>query len=154
MGCFLPRSKPAERKNEVSIKNPEVSDGSEASSTRDYYEITKLVNEKLGGPRTTASTSTNTTTSFSTDVVIELPGGSIALSRSEYRELFVKVNGFRGAKGELILMLSPRLRQAFPALYKYGIIRYDYSLGAWRVDLRRLLQVLKVYRTPHKPSSS
>jgi len=148
MGCFLPRSKPAERKNEDSIKSPEVSDGSEASSTRDYYEITKFVNEKLGGPRASASTSTNTTTSFSTDVVIELPGGSIALSRSEYRELFVKVNGFRGAKGELILMLSPRLRQAFPALYKYGIIYYDPLCSAWRVSISRLLKRVRVLTAP------
>jgi hypothetical protein len=123
---------------------------SDASSAHDYYEIAKLVNERLVRPGAATSTSTSTSTSTaSDDVVIELPGGpSIGLSFSEYRELIARVNGFPGAWDRLVSALSPRLRQAFLALYKHSLVYYDYSLGAYRVNFARLMNRVRVLRAP------
>jgi len=94
----------------------------------------------------------STAATTSADVVIELPGGSsIVLSFSEYIELIARVNSFTGSRNELIQRLSPKLKQAFEALYRLGAIYYDFSIGAWRVNFQRLRQVVKVYQAPYKP---
>jgi hypothetical protein len=101
---------------------------------------------------TESSGKLSTATTATTDVVIDLPGGSsIGLSFNECRELIARVNGFTRSWNELISSLPQKLRQALVALYRHGIIYYSYSSGVWRVDFRRLLQVLKVYRAPYKP---
>jgi predicted transcriptional regulator len=101
---------------------------------------------------TESSKKLSTTATTTANVVIELPGGSsIVLSFSEYRELIAIVNGFKGSRNELIQRLSSKLKQAFEALYRLGAIYYDPSIGALRVSLLRLSQVVKVYQAPYKP---
>jgi len=135
----LPRSAQAVRlkKSKSFAEGGEL--GKHAEPGKDFDEVEKLIYEKLVKSDTATSNS---------DVVIELPGCSIGLSFSEYRELIAKVNGFPGAWSRLVSALSPRLRQAFLTLYKHSLVYYDYSLGVYRVDFERLGRRVRVLRAP------
>jgi hypothetical protein len=134
------KSSKSRRKEEEEGEEEETyEDEAVESSGNSLKELTELV-EKFSRP----SAPTATFIEDSADVAID----SIGLSYSEFKELIARVNGFTGSFDVLLASMPPKLRQATLALYRYAVVFYDPSIGAWRVNFLRLRQKVKVLRAP------